>query len=78
MPSIRASSSPTPGGGLVEQLTMLGEAEYIETETGIVTLEMRRLDDQTVWVRNIEYIWPNIAALGQIANWPPQLAAGER
>ena len=67
----------TPGGGLVEQLTMLGEAEYIETETGIVTLEMRRLDDQTVWVRNIEYIWPNIAALGQIANWPPQLAAGE-
>ena len=67
----------TPDGQLVEQLTMLGEAEYIETETSIVTLEMRRLDDETVWVRNIEYIWPNIAALGQLPNWPPKLADGE-
>ena len=67
----------TPDGKEVEALTMLGEAEYIETETGIVTLEMRRIDDQTVWVRNIEYIWPNIAALGQLPTWPPKLADGE-
>ena len=67
----------TPDGKEVEALTMLGEAEYIETETGIVTLEMRRINDQTVWVRNIEYIWPNIAALGQLPTWPPTLADGE-
>ncbi len=67
----------TPDGRQVEALTMLGEAEYIETDTSIVTLEMRRLDDETVWVRNIEYIWPNIAALGQLPTWPPELADGE-
>ena len=68
----------TPDGQRVDALTMLGEAEYIETGTGIVTLEMRRLDDETVWVRNIEYIWPNIAALGQLPSWPPALGEGER
>jgi nitrite reductase/ring-hydroxylating ferredoxin subunit len=67
----------TPDGTVVERLTMLGESEFIETRTSIVTLEMRRLDDETVWVRNIEYIWPNIAALGQMATWPPILANGE-
>ena len=67
----------TPDGRQVEALTKLGEAEYIETDTSIVTLEMRRLDDETVWVRNIEYIWPNIAALGQLPTWPPELADGE-
>ncbi len=67
----------TPDGTVVEPLRLLGEAEYIETPTSIVTLEMRRLDDETVWVRNIEYIWPNIAALGQMPTWPPKLAEGE-
>ena len=67
----------TPTGQVVEALTMLGEAEYIETPTGIATIEMRRLSDDTVWVRNIEYIWPNIAALGQLSLWPPSLAPGE-
>jgi len=58
-------------GKFVEELKIIGEAEYVETPTGILTLEMRRLDDETVWVRNIEYIWPNIATLGLLPQWPP-------
>lgn len=67
----------TPAGQVVEALTMFGEAEYIEFPTGIATIEMRRLDDETVWIRNIEYIWPNVAALGQLPSWPPKLPDGQ-
>jgi len=64
-------------GKLVEELNIIGEGEYVVSPTGIVTIEMRRIRPDTVWVRNIEYIWPNIAVLGQIPEWPPVFAEGE-
>ena len=64
-------------GKLVEDLNIIGEGEYVVSLTGIVTLEMRRISDDTVWVRNIEYIAPNIAVLGQLPEWPPVFAEGQ-
>ena len=64
-------------GRNVEELATPGAAEYLVSPTGIVTLEMRRVGPETVWVRNIEFIWPNIAVLGQIPEWPPRFAAGQ-
>ena len=42
----------------------------METSTGIITLEIRRVSDDTVWVRNIEYLWPNMAILGRTPSLP--------
>ena len=64
-------------GEIVREVEMFGAAEYIETPTGILTLEMRRVNDETVWVRNIEYKWPNIAVLGALNEWPPKFTDGE-
>ena len=64
-------------GKFVEELSIIGEGEYVVSPTGIVTLETRRVGPETVWVRNIEFIWPNIAVLGQIPEWPPVFADGQ-
>jgi phenylpropionate dioxygenase-like ring-hydroxylating dioxygenase large terminal subunit len=56
-------------GRLVEELAILGEGEFLDTPTGILTQEMRRVNENTVWVRNIEFNWPNFATLG----FPPVL-----
>ena len=54
----------------LEELAILGEGEFVETPTGIMTLDMRRVDD-CIWVRNIEFIWPNLAILSDTPAFPP-------
>ena len=52
-------------GEPLEEIKIKGEDEYMETPIGILTLESRRVRPDSVWVRNIEFIWPNIASLGR-------------
>jgi nitrite reductase/ring-hydroxylating ferredoxin subunit len=54
-----------PSGRPLEELAIIGATEYMETPIGILTLAARRVRPQTVWVRNIEFAWPNIAILGR-------------
>ena len=51
-------------GEPLEEIKIKGEDEYVETPIGILTLESRRVRPDSVWVRNIEFIWPNVASLG--------------
>ena len=51
-------------GRPVEELAIEGEGKFLETSTGIITLDVRRITDDTVWLRNIEWIWPNAAVTG--------------
>ena len=60
----------------LEELAILGQGEYFETPTGIMTLDIRRVDD-CVWVRNIEYIRPNMIVLGETPAFPPDFQPGE-
>ena len=55
---------------LLEELSIRSQGEFVETSTGIMTLAIRRVDD-CVWVRNIEYVWPNILVLGETPPFPP-------
>ena len=64
-------------GRMVQELAIIGEAEFIETPTGIVTLDLRRVTEDTVWVRNIEYIWPNILVLGTAPPFPVEFGPDE-
>ena len=58
----------------LEEIAVLGQGEFVETPTGIMTLDMRRVDD-CIWVRNIEYIWPNMAVLTlRTPSFPPNFA----
>ena len=66
----------TPDLKPLVETAIMGEAEFVETPTGIMTLDMRRVRD-FVWVRNIEYIWPNIAILGMNSEWPPEFSPDE-
>ena len=43
-------------GRLLEEVAIKGEGKYLETPTSIITLDMRRVNDDTVWVRNIEFL----------------------
>ena len=52
-------------GEPLEEIKINGEDEYLETPIGILTLESRRVRPDSVWVRNIEFIWPNMASLGR-------------
>jgi phenylpropionate dioxygenase-like ring-hydroxylating dioxygenase large terminal subunit len=54
-----------PSGRPLEELALIGQTEYLETPIGILTLAARRVRPETVWVRNIEFVWPNIAILGR-------------
>ena len=60
----------------VGELAIIGEAEFVETPTSILTLDMRRVDD-CVWVRKIEFVWPNIAILSETPPFPPAFGPGE-
>ena len=64
-------------GRLVEELSIIGEAEFVESPTGIITLDLRRISDDTVWVRNIEFVWPNIAVLGTPPPFPVEFGPDE-
>ena len=52
-------------GEPLQEIKIPGEDEYLESTIGIMTLESRRVRPDSVWVRNIEFIWPNIACLGR-------------
>ena len=58
------------------ELAIPSQAEFVETPTGIMTLAIRRVDD-CVWVRNIEYIWPNIVVLVEVLEFPPRFEPGQ-
>ena len=60
----------------LEELVIPGQAEFIETPTGIMTLDVRRVDE-CIWVRNIEYVWPNMATLGETLKFPPDFGPGQ-
>ena len=60
----------------LEELAILGQGEFYETPTGIITLDIRRVDD-CVWVRNIEYVRPNIIVLGETPAFPPKFGPGQ-
>jgi phenylpropionate dioxygenase-like ring-hydroxylating dioxygenase large terminal subunit len=57
-------------GSPVEELAINGELGFLETSTGIITLDSRRINQDTVWVRNIEFNWPNMAVLGGMPSFP--------
>ena len=63
-------------GREVEELAIIGEAEFVPTDTGIITLDMRRVDD-SIWVRNIEFVIPNIGVISQAPEFPIEYAPGE-
>ena len=57
-------------GRPLEEIAIKGEIGFVETSTGVITLDMRRINPDTVWVRNIEFIWPNAAVLGGATAFP--------
>ena len=65
-------------GRPVEEKAINGELGFVETPTGIITLEMRRISQETVWVRNIEFIWPNLALLGLSPAFPHEWGPGQK
>ena len=64
-------------GDPVEELAINGEVGFVETPTGIITLDMRRINRDTVWVRNIEVIWPNMGLLGACPVFPHEWGPGQ-
>ena len=60
----------------LEELAIIGRGEYVETPIGVMTLDIRRVDDY-VWVRNIEYIYPNMIVLSETPAFPPQFPPGQ-
>ena len=64
-------------GRLVDELTIPGQGGFVETDSGIITLDIRRVTDDTVWVRNIEYLWPNMAVLGTSPVFPHEWGPGQ-
>ena len=61
----------------VEELAIIGEGEFVESPTGIITLDMRRVKD-SVWVRNIEYVWPNLGFLSTPPSFPVEFGPDEK
>ena len=59
------------------ELSILGEGQFVETPTGYMTLESRRVEN-CVWVRNIEYIWPNSICLSETPGFPPEFEPDQR
>ncbi len=56
-------------GAPIKELAINGELGFVETPTGVITMDVRRVSPKTVWVRNIEFLWPNLGCLGA----PPTL-----
>ena len=63
-------------GREVSELLELGEPDWFETPTGLLCHESRRVGD-SVWVRSMEYIYPNIALVCTSPSLPPQYPPGE-
>jgi phenylpropionate dioxygenase-like ring-hydroxylating dioxygenase large terminal subunit len=57
-------------GRPVTEAADLGEIIFEETPLGIVTQEVRRVGD-TIWVRSIDCIYPNIAQVCRMPVFPP-------
>ncbi len=62
-------------GREVTELLDLGEPEWFETSIGILCEEARWVGD-SVWIRSMEYICPNIALVCQTPILPPTYAPG--
>ncbi|MSP50956.1 MAG: aromatic ring-hydroxylating dioxygenase subunit alpha [Alphaproteobacteria bacterium] len=61
-------------GREVSELLDLGEPEWFETPIGILCEEARWVGD-SVWVRSMEYICPNIALVCQTPSLPPHYSS---
>ena len=57
-------------GRPIEEIAIKGEIGFVETPTGVITLDTRRINQDTVWVRNIEFLWPNMCVLGGAPSFP--------
>ncbi len=62
-------------GRPVEELADKGEDDYWETEVGVLCHVARRIKD-TVWVRSMEYVIPNIIQICKMPLLPPPFANG--
>ena len=62
-------------GREVTALLELGEPDWFETPIGILCHESRRVGD-SVWVRSMEYVCPNIALVCRSPALPPRYPAG--
>ncbi len=60
----------TRDGSPLEEIAIRGEIGFVETSTGVITLDSRRINQDTVWVRNIEFLWPNMGILGGAPAFP--------
>ena len=63
-------------GRLVEELADRGVDDYWETAQGITCNVARRVGD-TVWVRSMEYVCPNVVQLRRMPMLPPDYPDGE-
>jgi len=63
-------------GRPVAELGDVPETAYVETPIGIACQVTRRVGGD-VWVRNIEYICPNIAQIARTPAFPPEYKNGE-
>ena len=62
-------------GRAVVEMADIGEIVFIETPIGMLTTEVRRIND-TLWVRSIECIYPNIAQVGRAPVLSVDLSSG--
>jgi phenylpropionate dioxygenase-like ring-hydroxylating dioxygenase large terminal subunit len=63
-------------GRPLSELLDLGELDFFETPIGLVCTETRRIGD-SVWIRAIEHIAPNIAQIPRTPGLPPNYPAGQ-
>jgi phenylpropionate dioxygenase-like ring-hydroxylating dioxygenase large terminal subunit len=62
-------------GRPVVELEQMPEHNYVETALGIACQVTRRVGAD-IWVRNVEYICPNIAQISRTPTFPPNYANG--
>jgi nitrite reductase/ring-hydroxylating ferredoxin subunit len=60
-------------GRPVSEAADLGEIIFEETPLGILTQEVRRIGD-TIWVRSIDCIYPNMAQVARMPAFPPDFS----
>ena len=64
-------------GRLVDEFAIMGESQFRETSTGVNSLTMRRINQDTVWVRNEEFLWPNMFLLSEAPVFPHEWGPGQ-
>lgn len=64
-------------GRPVTEMSDVGELVFEETPIGILTQEARRVND-TIWVRSIECIYPNIAQIARAPAFPFEFPNGAK